>query len=199
MHKALAPAGLEATPQAGAAAGLGPLLVQATVPVAVVPAGGLLGKPLTTVCISAWGTTVMGLVSVSLATTGSAVALPAVVVMFKGPPAGAVKLAVQVMAAPSARAAGKGLGVQLCVVPAGSPVNTQVGVAALLGPLLVQMPDTVTLWPALTLADTVVAAAMSARGTMLLACWAVLLAGKGSALVLPAVPTTVTVPLAGAV
>jgi hypothetical protein len=74
----------------------------------------------------------------------SAVSALAVVVMFKGPDAGAVKVLVQVMAWFRANTPGTGLGVQLCDDPAGSPVKTQVGATASLGPKLVQVPLTVT-------------------------------------------------------
>jgi hypothetical protein len=196
---AVAPVGRELTLQVGAAAGLGPLLVQVTVPVAVLPAIGLLGKPATVAAMSACGTMVMGLVSALLTGIGSAVVLPAVVVIFKGPAPGAAKVEVQVIAAPKASGLGTGLGVQVWVAPAGRPLSTQVAVAAALGPLLVQVPLTVTGCPALTLAGTVVAACMSACGTTLVTCCAVLFAGLGSAVLLPAVPVAVTLPLTGAV
>jgi hypothetical protein len=113
VQTAVAPAGVEATLQVGAAAALGPLLVHVTVPLAVLPAIGLLGNPLTVATMSACGTTAMGLVCALLAGVGSAVALPAVVVMLSGPLAGAMKVAVQVMVALAANGLGIGLGAQL--------------------------------------------------------------------------------------
>lgn len=179
------------------------MLVQVTVPVAVVPAAGLAGKPATVACMSACGVTDKGLVSVLLLTIGSAVDVPAVVVMFKLPPApklaGAVKVLAHVMLPPTGRGFGAGLGVQLCVAPGGKPLNAHVGAAAGLGPALVQVPLTVTLWPAVTVGGTVVAARMSACGTTVWLTLAVLLAGTGSAVLVPAVPVTVTAPVGGTV
>jgi hypothetical protein len=158
----VAPAGSPVGTQLALAAVLGPLLVQVTVPVTVLPALALAGKPLTAAAMSACGVIGSDLVSVLLLLFGSAVVLPAVVVMFSGPLAGAVNVLVQVMLAPTASGSGTGFGVQLCVAPAGRPVNTQVGAAAALGPALVQVPLTVTLCPASALAGTVVTAPMSA-------------------------------------
>jgi hypothetical protein len=90
VHVTVAPAGKPLGTQLALAAGLGPLLVQVTVPVAVLPATGLLGKPLTAATISACG--VMGVLwlAVLLAGVGSAVLLPAVPVTVTAPVAGAV-------------------------------------------------------------------------------------------------------------
>jgi hypothetical protein len=175
------------------------LLVQVTVPVTVLPALTLAGKPVTVATMSACGTTGIDLVSVLLLLTGSAVVVPAVVVMLKGPLAGAVKVDVQLMLLPSARGLGTGLGVQVWVAPAGKPLRAQVGAAAALGPLLLQVPLTVTGCPAVALVGTVVTAAMSACGTTLVLACALLLAVLGSAVLLPAVPVTVMAPLAGVV
>jgi hypothetical protein len=82
--------GSELTLQLGAAAGLGPLLVQVTVPVAVLPAIGLLGKPLTVAAMSACGTMVVVCCALLLAVLGSAVVLPAVPVTVTLPLTGAV-------------------------------------------------------------------------------------------------------------
>lgn len=139
------PAGKPVTLHVGAAAGLGPLLVQVTVPLTVEPAGGLLGIPEIDTCMSACGVMVRGSVSVLLLATGSVVLVPAVVVIFNVPLAGAAKVELQVMPAPTASGSGTGVGVQLCVAPAGSPLNAQAGAAAGLGPLLVQVPLTVML------------------------------------------------------
>jgi hypothetical protein len=126
------------------AATLGPLLVQLTVPVTVLPALALAGKPLTAAAMSACGTTGKALVSLLLLVLGSAVLVPAVVVRLKGPLAGAMKVLVQVIAAPTAKGLGAGLGVQLWVAPGGKPLRAQVGAAAGLGPALVHVPETVT-------------------------------------------------------
>jgi hypothetical protein len=199
-HTAVAPLGSESTAQVGFAATLGPLLVQVKVPVTKVPAfTGPAGKPLKTACMSACGTMAMGLVLTLLPLCGSAVALPAVVVMLKGPAPGAVKVLVQVMLEVMSKGLGKTAGMQVWVAPLGRPLRAQVGVAALLGPALVQVPLTVTLCPALTLAGTVVTACMSAWGTTPMDCWDWLLALKGSAVRLAAVPVTVTPPEGGIV
>jgi hypothetical protein len=195
----VAPGGKPVTAQAALAAALGPLLVQVTVPVTVEPAGGLAGKPLMAACMSAWGTMGRVLVWALLALSGSAVLVPAVVVMLKGPLAGAVKVLVQVMLEVMSKGLGKTAGMQVWVAPLGRPLRAQVGVAALLGPALVQVPLTVTLCPALTLAGTVVRACMSAWGTTPMDCWDWLLALKGSAVRLAAVPVTVTPPEGGIV
>jgi hypothetical protein len=110
----------------------------------------------------------IGSMSVLLVLLGSVVLVPAVAVMGKVPPGpkllGALKVLVQVMAEPTAKGLGAGEGVQLCVAPAGKPLKAQVGLAAALGPLLVQVPVTVTGWPAATVPGTVTLAAMSACG-----------------------------------
>jgi hypothetical protein len=165
----------------------------------VLPALALAGNPVTVAAMSACGTTGSGLVSVLLPLLGSAVLVPAVVVMLKGPLAGVVKVLVQVILLPTARGLGTGLGVQLWVAPAGNPLRAQVGAVAGLTPLLVQLPLTVTGWPAVALAGTVVTATMSACGTTLVLACALLLAVLGSAVVLPAVAVTVMAPLAGVV
>jgi hypothetical protein len=90
VQTAVAPAGVEATLQVGAAAALGPLLVHVTVPLAVLPAIGLLGNPLTVATMSACGTTVVVALAVLLAGVGSAVAEAAVPVTVTLPLAGAV-------------------------------------------------------------------------------------------------------------
>jgi hypothetical protein len=140
-----------------------------------------------------------GLASTLLSGKGSAVLLPAVVVMFSEPLTGAVKVAVQVMSAPKASGLGTGLGTQLCVAPAGKPVKAQVGAAAPLGPALVHTPLTVTLWPAATATGTVVTACMSACGTTVAGAWAWLFKGTKSTKLVPAVPVMVTLPLTGTV
>jgi hypothetical protein len=193
----VAPAGRPVTAQPAAAAALGPLLVQVTVPVTVEPAGALAGKPLTVACRSACSVMVSGLVLTLLPGTGSLVLLPAVVEMLNVPLAGAVKVLLQVRVALSASGLGTGLGKQLCVAPGGKPLRAQVGAVAPLGPKLVQTPLTVTGWPAVAVAGTVVTACRSACGTTPTDCWAWLLAGDGSAVVLPAVPVMVTPPEAG--
>ena len=139
-----APTGNELTLHTGLAAGLGPLLVQVTVPVTVVPAGAVAGKPVTVACMSACGTTVIGAGLTLLPVFGSAVVLPAVVVIVSGPVAGAGKVLLQVIVAPTASGLGTGLGTHDCVAPGGKPLRTQVAAAAALGPALVQVPLTVT-------------------------------------------------------
>jgi hypothetical protein len=141
----VAPAGKPVTAQAALAAALGPLLVQVTVPVTVEPAGGLAGKPLMRACMSAWGTMGRVLVLTLLVLSVSAVLVPAVVVMFKGPVAGAMKVLEQVTLSVVRKGLGKTAGTQVWVAPGGKPLRAQVGAAALLGPLLVQVPLTVTL------------------------------------------------------
>lgn len=197
LQVTLAPAGRPPGTQLALAAMLGPLLVQVTVPVTVLSDDGLLGKPPTAATMSACGTIVIGMVSTLLAGVGSAVVLPAVVVMLKEPLAGAIKVLVQVMALPAARLRGSGLGLQLCVAPAGRPLIAQLGLVAALKPVLAQLPDTVTLSPAFTLAGTVVAATMSAWGATLVETCTLLLAVSGSAMLLPAVPVMVMPPLPG--
>ena len=160
----VAPAGTPATAQVGAAAGLGPLLVQVTVPDTLAPAAAVAGNPVTVACISACGVTTRGLASTLFAGVGSSVELPAVVVMLRVPDAGAVNVLVQVMLPPNGSGSGIGLGLHDCVAPAGKPVSTHVGTAAPEGPALVQVPLTVTGWPATALAGTVVTACMSAVG-----------------------------------
>jgi hypothetical protein len=160
----LAPGGKPLTAQVALAAVLGPLLVQVTVPLAVLPAVGLLGKPDTAAAMSACGVIATGALAELLFGKSSAVALPAVLVMFSEPDAGAGKLEVQVMLLPTARGLGAGLGVQTCTAPGGKPLKAQVGFTAALGPLLAQVPLTLTVWPAVTVAGTVTVACMSARG-----------------------------------
>ncbi len=194
-----APAGSAPIAQPADAALLGPLLVHVTVPLTVLPAGAVAGNPLTFAAMSACGTTAMGRVLTLLPALGSAVELPAVVVMLSGPDAGALNVLVHVTDEPIASGFGTGFGRQDWVAPGGSPLRLQDGAAALLGPLLVHVPDTVTGCPAATDEGTVVVAAMSACGTLPTDCCAVLFDGMGSAVVLPAVPVTVTPPLAGTV
>ena len=119
-------------------------MVQVTVPVTVVPAGAVAGKPATVACMSACGTTVIGAGLTLLPVFGSAVVLPAVVVIVSGPVAGAVKVLLQVIVAPTASGLGTGLGTHDWVAPGGRPLSTQVAAAAGLGPALVQVPLTVT-------------------------------------------------------
>ena len=197
----VAPAGKPLTAQPALAATLGPRLVQVTVPVTTEPAGGLLGKPLMIACMSACGVMTIGLVSTLFDGFGSAVMLPAVVLMLSVPLAGAVNVLVQVIVALTAKGSGIGSGRQLCVAPGGNPLNTHVGVAAGPGPAFVQVPLTVTDCPANTLAGAVVTACISACATIPTDCCAVLLVGRGSAVALPAVPVMVTLgtPAAGAV
>ena len=57
---------------------------------------------------------------------------------------------VQVTDPPNASGFGIGLGRQDWVAPGGNPLKLQVGAAAALGPLLVQVPETVTGCPAAT-------------------------------------------------
>jgi hypothetical protein len=203
VHTATAPAGTLVTLQLGLAAGLGPLLVQVMAPLAFEPAGGLLGKPLATATMSACGAIVSGLMSVLLAGSASAVEVPAVVVMFKLPPApklaGALKVLVQVMLEPTASGSGAGLGAQLCVAPAGKPLNAQVGAAAALGPALLHTPLTVTGWPAAMPVGTVVVARMSACSVTPTTRLSTLFVGTGSAVLEPAAPTSATLPVVGAV
>lgn len=140
----VAPAGKPATEQVALEATLGPSLVQVTVPVTADPALGFAGNPDTFARMSACGTTSSGFASVLLLITGSAVAVPAVVVIFNTPLAGATKVLLQTMVAPKGNGLGATLGTQLCVAPAGNPLKTQVAAAAGLGPRFVQVPDTVT-------------------------------------------------------
>jgi hypothetical protein len=158
----LAPAGKPGMVQFAAVALLCPLLTQVMVPVTVCPALTLVGKVLPVTAISACATMSSGLVSTLLPGTESVVADPAVVVIFKVPGAGAVKVLLQTMLAPTANGSGAGLGTQLWVAPTGSPLNAQVGLAAELGPALRHVPETVTLVPSLALGGTLVVARMSA-------------------------------------
>lgn len=190
-------AGIAATLHVGLAAGLGPLLVHVIVPFTGCPALAVAGKPEAVACISDTGDTANGRVSVLLGATGSGVALPAVVVMLSVPLAGAVKVDEHVIDCPTANGLGSGLGAQVCVAPPGRPDSAQAGEAAALGPALVHTPLTVTGWPAVTLGGTLVVARMSACGVTVAGACAVLLALLGSAVLVPAVPVTVTVPEAG--
>lgn len=199
VQTTVAPDGKVVTLQVGSAAGLGPAFVHNTVPVMVLPAAAVAGKPLVLACKSARGLITSGSVSALLAGTGSVVLVPAVVVIDKVPLAGAVKVLEQVMLPPEASGLGAGLGVQVCVAPGGKPLKAQVGAAAALGPALVQVPLTVTGWPAVADGGTLVAACMSARAAGVWLALAVLFAGAGSAVELPAVPVTVTVPDGGTV
>lgn len=192
LHITVAPAGAPVARHVASAATLGPLLTQVTVPLTVLPAGGLAGKPLIVACISACAVTAIGLVSTLLAGTPSAVSDPAVVVMFSGPLAGAVKVEVQVITPFKGRGLGVGAGVQLVLAPGGRPESVQAGSVASIGPLLVHVPDTVTDWPAATAAGTVVAAAISASGAVLVLACARLLLGVGSGVEELATPVMVT-------
>jgi hypothetical protein len=191
-------AGIALTKQVALAAGLGPLLAQVTVPVTKSPALAKLGKPDTAACISDCGVIASGSVSTLLLGFGSAVLDPVVVVMLRAPTAGALKVDVQVIDCPTPNGLGAGVGVQVCVAPEGSPLNTHVADAAALGPAFVHTPLTVTGWPALTLAGTVVLACMSACGVTLVMALVELLPLTGSAVLLPAATVAVTLPLAGA-
>jgi hypothetical protein len=192
-----APGGSPVTAQLALAASLGPVLVQVTVPLTVLPALALSANPLTAACRSARGVMVRVLAAVLLLGTGSAVLLPAVVVMLSAPLVGALKVLVQVMTAFNARVLAGDGGEQDWVAPAGNPLSAQVAAVALLGPVLVQVPLTVTLCPATALAGTVVAVCMSACATAPIVCWAWLLVATGSAVLDDAVPVTVTPPEAG--
>jgi hypothetical protein len=149
--------------------------------------------------MSACGVMATGVVATLFGATGSVVALPAVVVRLRLPLAGAVKLAAQVMMPLSGNGFGAGFGVQVCAVPGGSPPITQLGAAAGLGPALVQVPVTVTVCPAFTVAGAVMAACMSACGVTLAEACAALLAVFGSCVLLPATPVIVMPPVAGVV
>jgi hypothetical protein len=195
----LAPGGKPLTAQVPLAATLGPLLVQVTVPVAVLPAAGFAGKPLTAAAMSACGVIATGSLSLLFDVFGSAVLVPALALMFSAPNVGALKVLVHVIDEPAASGFGAGLGVQLCVAPGGKPLKAHVGLAAALGPVLVQTPLTVTGWPAATVPGTVTVAVMSACGVTPCVACAVLLALFGSVVVVLAVPVTVTPPLGGAV
>jgi len=85
--------------------------------------------------------------STLFAGTGSRVVLPAVVVIVRPPLAGRLKVALQLMREPGMK--GETGALQLAVVPAGKPLMTQVGAAALSGPLFVHTPVTVMAAPAL--------------------------------------------------
>ena len=143
-HVTVAFAGNPVTTHPAAAAGLGPRFVQVAVPVTTVPAGALAGKPVTSACISACGVIAKGLLSTLFELLGSDVTDPAVVEMFNVPFAGAENVLVQVICDAIGKFAGKGLGLQDCVAPAGRPERVQVGVAATLGPKFEQTPVTVT-------------------------------------------------------
>ena len=202
----LAPGGKPETAHVALAAALGPLLVQLIVPVTVLPAGAFAGRPEIVTAISACGVIAIGFVSTLLPGLLSCVKLPATVLTVMVPLSGAINVDVHVITSVVAggvtpSVAGAGLGVQVCVAPAGNPTNAQLGVVATLGPLLIQVPLTVTDCPASAVAGAVVWACISAIGTMPTDCCVVLLAGVGSSMVLAAVPVMVTLgtPLAGAV
>lgn len=200
LQMTFAPAGKPVMLQLALAAMLGPLLVHVTLPVTTLPAAGFAGKPDKTAARSACGMITNGLVSVLFAGAGSSVVEPAVALIDSGPLGGATKVDVQVIALLTVSGLGAGLGTQLCVAPGGNPLKLQLAAIASLTPLLVHVPETVTGWPALTLAGTLVTATISANGTTLVLACTVLLAGAGSALDEPAVPVTVSgAPLAGAV
>jgi hypothetical protein len=137
-------------------------LLHVTVPVAVLPGPGAAGKPVSTACISACGTMVMGSVSTLFPGVGSSPELPAVVTILSVPLAGAVKVLLHVMVALSTKGLGAGAGKQLTVAPAGKPLITHVGAGAAAGPAFVHTPVTVTLAPALTELGTVLTACISA-------------------------------------
>jgi hypothetical protein len=162
VHTEVAPVGKLVVAQVAPAAGLGPLLVHVTVPVAVLPGAGAAGKPVNTACISACGTMVIGSVSTLLAGVGSVAVLPAVVTILSVPLAGAVNVLVHVIVALSAKGLGTGEGKQPTVAPAGKPVITHVGAGAAAGPAFVHTPVTVTLAPAFTEVGTVFTACISA-------------------------------------
>lgn len=98
MQVLVAPGGVLATVHVGDAAGLGPLLVQVTVPVAVLPAGGLAGKPLTEATMSACGATGSVCCALLFGATGSGVVVVVVALIVTVPVAGAVKFTWQVIA-----------------------------------------------------------------------------------------------------
>lgn len=96
----VAPGGKALGTQVGVCAGLGPLLVQISCPLTVLPAVALLGKPVNTACISANGATAIAWVLVLLPRLGSAVIEAAIALIVRAPVAGVVKLKLQVMLAP---------------------------------------------------------------------------------------------------
>jgi hypothetical protein len=147
--------------------------------------------------MSARGAIATDFVSTLLSSTGSWVALPAVVVTAIVPDAAAMNVLVQVMTEVGVN--GLAAAVQICVAPAGKPVSAQVGAAALLGPRLLHTPLTVTDCPAMTVAGNVVTAFMSAKGTTMSESVSVLLAMFGSNVALVVVPVTLIVPVVGAV
>lgn len=129
----------------------------------------------------------------------SMVELAALVVTLSVLATGVLKVLVQVIELPTAKV-GAGLGAQIWVAPEGRPFNAQVGVCAVLGPLLMHTPLTVIGWPTVTLAGMVVMACMSACGTTPIPCCDWLLPGAGSMFSLSAVPLIValTTPFPGA-
>ena len=85
----LAPAGRPVGTHVALVATLGPLLVQVTVPVTVLPAGALVGKALSAAAISACAVTAVLYGVVLLPGVGSAVVLAAVTVALTVPLTGA--------------------------------------------------------------------------------------------------------------
>jgi hypothetical protein len=104
------------------------------------------------------------------------------------------------MAAPTAKLAAGTAGVQTTTAPAGIPLTAQVALLAMLGPLLVHVTVPVTVLPAFAVAgNPLTAAAISACGVTLTGSGSTLFAGTGSAVLLPAVVTILSDPVAGAV
>jgi hypothetical protein len=108
VHVTVAPTGKPDTAQLAVAATLGPLLVHVTVPVTVLPAGAFVGKPDATATMSTTGVMPIDLLLTSLGLLLSCVIVPAVVLMFRLPDAGTVKVLVQVIVAPTSSVAGNG-------------------------------------------------------------------------------------------
>ena len=182
----------------GATASLGPPLVQVPVTVTDCPALTVAGATVIAAFMSARGVTVRVALLTLLAPLGSLVVVPAVVVMVSGPLAGALKVLVQVIELLTV--SGLGAGAQLCVAPLGKPLSAQVGVAASLGPLLMQVPVTVTDVPAAAVdALRLVVEATSACGVTPSPLASTLLPGCGSAVDEPAVVVMLSVPEVGAV
>jgi hypothetical protein len=202
VHATLEPAGKPVNAQVASAATLGPWLVHVSVPVALLPASGLASNPLKPTAISATGLMVMRLLSTLLLGLVSTVPLPAVVMMFRLPLAGAAKLALQLTLWFLASGSGTGLGVQLCTAPLGKPPSTQVGATAASGPKFKQTPSTVMACPAAALLGAVVVAFMSTKGvdvSVVMVARAVLLPSLASGVLEPATPVSVMASVRGAV
>jgi hypothetical protein len=100
VHETMAPGGSPVTAHVASVAGLGPLLVQVTVPVTVLAARALTGKPLNVACKSAEGVTAIILLSALFDGKLSCVVLAAVVVIVRLFAAGAVNVLVHVIFEP---------------------------------------------------------------------------------------------------